>query len=75
MRRFTELSLEEQFKYHPPDEVRAKKHEQINKFALLFAEIVAENIEDPDTIQNIINQIQVARMLANQALTYESLLK
>ena len=69
------LNLEEQFKYHPPDTERAKKHEQINKYALLFAEIVAENIEDPDTIQNIVNQIQVARMLANQALTYESLLK
>jgi hypothetical protein len=67
------LNLQEQFKYHPPDAERAKKHEQINKYALLFAEIVAENIENPDTVQNIINQIQVARMLANQALTYESL--
>lgn len=67
------LNLEEQFKYYPPDEESAKKHEQINKYALLFAEIVAENVENPDTVQNIINQIQIARMLANQALTYESL--
>lgn len=68
------LDLKEQFTYHPPTTPeRIQKHEQINKQALLFAETIAECIEDKTTVQNIINQIQVARMLANQAVTYESL--
>lgn len=66
------MNLEDRFKYHPPlTKERVEKHETINHAALNFAKACQDCIKDEERFNAIINQIQIARMLANQAVTFE----
>lgn len=70
------ISLEDQFQYHPPlTEERKAKHDLIGRSALTFAQELrsAVGCDDP-MFQQIVNCIQQARMLANQAVTYQDIL-
>lgn len=68
------ISLHEQFRYHPPvTDKRKEQHETINESALKCAETIVPLIEDEAWKQKIIDALQQARMLANQAVTFQEL--
>lgn len=68
------ITLQEQFKYHPPTtKERLEAHAAVNEAALAFAETVCTHVHKEQNQQAIISQIQVARMLANQYITLEEL--
>lgn len=67
-------TLREYFTYHPPKtEERKKAHERVNKAAYDFAQVIARTVDDDSLYAQCIQQIQMARMLANQAITFEEL--
>lgn len=66
------VPLEEQFRYHPPTtEERKQKHDTVNNAALECAKALCGCVRDEHYQQKIIDAIQQARMLANQAVTFE----
>lgn len=68
------LSIEEQFTYHPPKTPeRIKAHETINDATIVCAKALVGEIRDLAWQQKILDALQYARMLANQAVTFESL--
>jgi len=69
------VSIEDQFKYHPPVSLeRQIKHDLVNKAALAFALEIEQIIPYSDPLHDtIINSIQQARMFANQSITYQEL--
>ena len=70
------LSIEDQFTYHPPTtEERKAKHKKLNDAAIEFAKAVDEVVEDKAAVQDILTQVQLARMLGNQAITWEDISK
>ncbi len=70
------IALEDHFKYHPPKEKsRIVKHDIINKAALDFAKTVCQVTDNEQYIVMAIQFIQQARMVTNQAITFDSLPK
>ena len=69
------IDLAEFFKYHPPDEERKKLHEAVNLAAYEFAEAICRCVDNPRMKFTALNQIQQARMFANQGITLDSLPK
>lgn len=68
------LTIEDQFSYHPPTtEARKAKHEEVNKAAMEFAKLVDERVCDGGLKRKAIEMIQMARMFANQGITYDEL--
>ena len=68
------LALEKQFTYHPPkSKWRIKKHDTVNKAALEFAKVIWGEIDSERYKERIIDCIQTARMLANQAITFQEI--
>jgi hypothetical protein len=68
------IPLHEQFRYHPPVTAERKRaHEEVNKAALYCAETLLCFVEDETWKQKIIDALQQARMLANQAITFQEL--
>ena len=69
------IDIEEYFKHHPPDEFRKKLHKKVNDAALEFAKVIMETVNNPRMKFTAINQIQQARMFANQGITIDDLPK
>jgi hypothetical protein len=70
------IPLHEQFRYHTPvTDERKQQHEEINESVLKCAETIVPLIEDEAWKQKIIDALQQARMLANQAVTFQELQK
>jgi len=68
------ISLEDQFKYHPPTtEERKIKHQRINEASLKYARELINIIGDDEGNQTVVNLIQQVRMLCNQIVTYQDL--
>jgi len=68
------ISLEDQFKYHPPTtEERKIKHQRINEASLKYARELINIIGDDEDNQTVVNLIQQVRMLCNQIVTYQDL--
>lgn len=68
------ISLEDQFKYHPPTtEERKIKHQRINEASLKYAQELINVIGDDEDNQTVVNLIQQVRMLCNQIVTYQDL--
>ena len=68
------ISLEELFKYHPPQtEERREAHESINKAAKDFALVIQENVKDEESKRMALYAVQFARMMSNQGITIDEL--
>jgi hypothetical protein len=68
------ISIEDQFTYHPPKTPeRIKAHETINAATIVCAKALVGEIRDEVWQQKVLDALQYARMLANQAVTFESL--
>lgn len=71
-----EYDLEELFQYHPPKtQERKDQHDRVNQAALEFAKVLHDEVKMKEFKTAIIFAIQQARMLANQAITLQSLNK
>lgn len=69
---FNKENLEEHFKYHPPlTQERIDKHDIVNKAALEFFKSVSSTIDDEYYLKLIFQEVQICRMIANQAVTIE----
>lgn len=76
MHNSSNLSIEEQFTYHAPKtEERKAKHRKLNDAAIAFAKVIDEVVEDKESLPGILTQVQLARMLGNQAITWEDIAK
>jgi len=65
--------LADLYSYHPPVEPgRKEKHEKANQAAINFAVSVAELIDDPTDLMDILRKIQEARMLVNSSIALTS---
>ncbi len=68
------VSLRDQFMYHPPrTEERKARHNAVNDAALAFALVINEHVTDETFRAKAIDQIQLARMFANQGITFAEL--
>ena len=57
------ISLEEWFKYHPPEtRLRALKHETVNRTALCMAEIALSEDEDLSSLEELVKLIEVPEL-------------
>lgn len=74
MKKLTDLTLAERFQYHPPSSERARKHDIWNEMVLGMASYVKENMQEPNTVEQILNELQLLRMLGNMCITYDDLL-
>lgn len=66
--------LEDLFSYHNPEnnEVRKAEHSKMNEICANFGVEIAKIIgSKPDELTNILRQIQMIRMLGNQAITFK----
>lgn len=71
-----ETRLEEYFRYHPPKtEERKSRHEKINRLAYEFTKALSDSIEDFELKQKFFYDIQFMRMMANQEITMNEVLK
>lgn len=65
--------LRDLFSYHPPvDEGRKRQHEVVNTASEDFAIALSEVIQNPAELTTLLRKIQEIRMLANQAITFDS---
>ena len=70
------LPLEEYFTYHPPKtKERQAKHDTINKAALEFVLTIQQNVKDEESLKAAFMAVQFARMMANQGITVDELVK
>lgn len=71
-----EEQLREYFRYHPPQtEERKQAHNAVNDAAFEFAKVVLATVKNERMRQSAFDQIQIARMLANQGITLEEIEK
>lgn len=65
--------LRDLFSYHPPvDEERKRQHEVVNTASEDFAIALSEVIQDSAELEILLRKIQEVRMLANQAIAFNS---
>ncbi len=68
------VPIDDYFSHHPPKtEERKQKHAAINKAAKDFALLIDSVVEDEEMMSKILDYVQMARMLSNQAITFQEL--
>jgi hypothetical protein len=65
--------LQKLFSYYPSNSETLPKFQAINQAAKNFAEVVLQNCPDGADRRGVINEIRVARMLANAAIALNGL--
>jgi hypothetical protein len=64
--------LKDEFRYHPPSsQERIDAHNKVNQAAFDFAATVFTTVTKDSKRNEIIQQIQIARMMANQAINVQ----
>lgn len=75
---FNQKKLNELYCYHAPkrtksDQKRLNRYQAINRAIALCAEKLLDNIDTPSNAVKVLEALQNVRMLANQAITFESI--